>query len=180
MSAKTPVLLCLAAIFFNVTIRADELNMQNGDRYFGRIVSMSENTVVLQSDVLGKVNVPRTKVASISLGANTSAPKPVTNLTRTVSAPTQTSVPATATQTNLDLSAALRGLGANTNFIAQIREQMLNTATPDTRAKYDETVAGLMSGNLNLNDIRRQARSSANQLRTMKKELGPEASDSQL
>ena len=39
-------------------------------------------------------------------------------------------------------------------------------------------VNGLLSGQMNLNDVRREARSSADQLRELKKELGPDADDS--
>ncbi len=168
MSVRFPIAVSILSVLFAVRLLADQLDMQNGDRYFGKVLSMSTDTVVLESDVLGKVNVPRKKVANISLGVNNVSTK-------------NPAVPRTAapqTQTNLDLSASLRSLGANTNFIAQIRDQMLSTATPEAKQKYDETVNGLMSGNLNVNDIRRQAKSSADQLRAMKKELGPEAGDS--
>jgi hypothetical protein len=39
-------------------------------------------------------------------------------------------------------------------------------------------VNGLMSGELNLNDLRREAKSSADQLRELKRDLGPEAGES--
>jgi hypothetical protein len=75
------------------------------------------------------------------------------------------------------LSAALRNLGANTNFIGEIRDQMLG-GSPAATSKYDELVNGLMSGTLNMNDLRREAKSSADQLRSLKRDLGPEAGDS--
>jgi hypothetical protein len=176
MRAKLPIVISILFTSLAVRTSADQLDMQNGDRYFGKVLSMSADTLVLESDVLGKVNVPRKKVASISLGVNSVSTK-ATALPHTLPSSAQTAAP-TAQQTNLDLSASLRNLGANTNFIAQIRDQMLSTATPEAKQKYDQTVTGLMSGNLNMNDLRRQAKSSANQLRAMKKELGPEAGDS--
>src|ERR1051325_1070057 len=177
MSAKPPIVISILLVSFAFQLSADQLDMQNGDRYFGKILSMSADTVVLESDVLGKVNVPRKKVTNISLGANGALLKVTTNQALVAPLPAQPATP-TAVQTNLDLSASLGSLGANTNFIGQIREQMLATATPETQQKYDEMVAGLMSGKLNMNDLRRQAKSSADQLRAMKKELGPEAGDS--
>ena len=50
--------------------------------------------------------------------------------------------------------------------------------SPEAAGKYDEMVNGLMSGELNLNDLRREAKSSADQLRELKRDLGPEAGDS--
>jgi hypothetical protein len=90
--------------------------------------------------------------------------------------PTAASLAALAS-TNADLSAAFRNLGANTNFVRQIREQML-AGSPEAASNYDELVSGLMSGKLNMNDLRREAKSSADQLRALKRDLGPEAGDS--
>lgn len=50
--------------------------------------------------------------------------------------------------------------------------------SPEAANKYTEMVNGLMSGKLNLNDLRRDAKSSADQLRALKRDLGPEVGDS--
>ena len=160
-------------------LRADQVEMQNGDRYFGRMMSVSADTVALESEVLGKINVPRKKVASLAFGTNTVAPKAaaiVAPVSMPTNPPTAASLAALA-GTNADLSAALRNLVANTNFIGQIRGQMLG-GSPEAASNYDEMVSGLMSGKLNLDDLRRQAGSSADQLRALKRDLGPEAGDS--
>ena len=154
--------------------------MQNGDRYAGKVLSVSADFVVLESDILGKINVPRKQVASLVMGTNAAAPKAAANLIVRSPAPANlaAAVPATAlANTNVDLSAALQRLGANTNFVGQIRQQML-AGSPEAAGKYDEMVNELMSGKLDLNDLRGQARSYADQLREMKRELGPEAGDS--
>src|SRR5262249_5067212 len=44
-------------------VRADQVHMQNGDNYYGKIVSLDGDTLVLQSDVLGTIQVPRAKIA---------------------------------------------------------------------------------------------------------------------
>jgi hypothetical protein len=156
--------LSLAAI----GLRADQLQMQNGDRYIGKVLSVTTDSVVLQSDVLGKITLPRSKVAQLTFGAGA-----VTNVVQTAIVPSST-----LANTNVDVSAALRNLGANTNFIQQIRGQMLDAAGPEANAKYDELIGGLMSGKLNLEDIRKEAKSSADQIKELKRELGPEADDS--
>ena len=160
-------------------LRADQVEMQNGDRYFGKVLSVSVDTVVLESEVLGKINVPRKKVASLAIGTNAAAPKTAAKAEQ-VSAPTNlpfaASLPA-LTGTNADLSAAFRSLGENTNFVRQIREQMLS-GSPGAASNYDEMLSGLMTGKLNMNDLRREAKSSADQLRALKRDLGPEAGDS--
>jgi len=177
MRVRLPILLVMAAILFlppaTVRLRADQVQMQNGDRYVGKVLSVTADTLVIQSEMLGKVSLPRAKVVSITLGA-----APVL-----AAAPAPTNRPANVPQaalanTNDDLSAALRSLGANTNFIQQVQGQILGDAGPDANKKYNELVGGLMSGKLNLNDIRNEAKSSADQLRQLKHDLGPEAGDS--
>jgi hypothetical protein len=160
-------------------LRADLVEMQNGDRYSGKVLSVSADTVVLESGVLGKINVPRKKVATLMIGANAATLNTATNVARvfvSTNLPTAASSAALA-NTNVDLSAAFRNLGANTNFVGQIRQQML-AGSPEAASNYDELVNGLMSGELNLNDLRREAKSSADQLRQLKRDLGPEAGDS--
>jgi hypothetical protein len=159
-------------------LRADVLEMQNGDRYSGKVISVSPDTVVLNNEVLGKITVPRNKVVSLSFGTNTVAPGVASNLAQPISTnlPAATA-PVTVVNTNVDLSAAFRQLGANTNFVGQIRQQML-AGNPEATRKYDEMVGGLLSGQLSVNDIRQQAQSAATQLRELKRQLGPEADDS--
>jgi hypothetical protein len=160
-------------------LRADELAMQNGDRYFGKVLSVSVDNVVLQSEVLGRINVPRKNVASLAFGTNSIAPNaavfaaPVSIATNL---PTAAAL-ANAANTNLDLSAALRNSSAGTNVIRQIRDQML-AASPEAAGKYDELVNGLLSGSMSMDDLRREAQSDADQLRALKHDLGPDAGDS--
>ena len=165
------ILLLIAAL----ALRADVLEMQNGDRYSGKVISVSSDIVVLTNEVLGKVTVPRGKVASLSIGTNAVAPGMPDNLAQAVSTNLQAiTVPAALANTNVNLSAAFRQLGANTNFVDQIRQQML-AGSPDATRKYDEMVNGLLSGQLSVNDLRQQAQTAATQLRDLKRELGPEA-----
>ena len=156
-------------------LQADVLEMQNGDRYSGKVVSVNPDTVILNSGVLGKITVPRNQIVSLSFGTNTIAPKATDNPAQTLSTniPTATA-PATPANTNVDLSAAFRQLGANTNFVGQIRQQML-AGNPEAAHKYDEMVSGLLSGQLSVSDLRRQAQTAAAQLQELKRQLGPEA-----
>jgi len=158
-------------------LRADQLEMQNGDRLSGKVLSVSAEAVVLQSETLGKITVPRKKVTSLAFGTNTfsSIVGNIPSLSRPTNLPAATaaSVPV---KTNLDLSAAVNSPGMDTNFIQQIREQMLGSS-PAAASKYDEMVGGLLNGSLNLNDLRREAKAAADQIRELKHELGPEAGD---
>ena len=175
------LLLCLAVFLFISTqaLPADQIEMRNGDHFTGKVLSMTADTVTFQSEMLGKINVPRKNVASLILEPTAPAVRPGTNLIQTPTSmvktpPSAAPMPSLA-NTNTDLAAALRNLGSNTNFIQQVRAQMIHGDNPEAVQKYDETVNGLLSGNLNLDDIRRQAQATADQLREMKVELGPQA-----
>jgi hypothetical protein len=155
------------ALFFLVGggLRADQLEMQNGDRYNGKVISMTADTVILQSDVLGKITLPRGKVANINLGAI--AAMPVAHSTNQAKA-------SSLTQTNVDpdIATALRQLGANTNFIERVRKQFLSDAGPEANNKFDELVGGLFSGKLDIESIRAQAKQAADQIRELKRQGG--------
>ena len=79
--ARLSVAGCL--ILAMACLRADQVEMQNGDRYVGTVLSMSADALVLQNDVLGTVKLPRGKVAHITMGpaatAETTAQPPRTN-----------------------------------------------------------------------------------------------------
>jgi len=163
------VCLCVAS-----GLRADQLELQNGDRFSGKVLSVSADAVVLDSDVLGKITVPRQKVARLAFGTNAVAP--------VVAGPAATNLPTTTAladllKTNADTVATLPQPAMDTNVIRKIREQML-AGSPEAAGKYDEMVAGLLSGKMNVDDLRRQAQSSADELRELKRTLGPDAGDS--
>jgi hypothetical protein len=150
---------------------ADVVEMQNGDRYVGTVVSMGSEKLILQGDVLGRLELPRNQVALIGLGPNAA-----TNLAR-LSAPAKPLAPQAAAGTNAgpDLSKMFRQLGLSTNLIQQVQRQFLSDAGPEAKEKFNELLSGLSTGKLNLNDIRAQAQSAAEQVRALKKELGEDA-----
>ena len=148
---------------------ADQVEMQNGDRYVGSVLSLNTNTLVLQNDVLGTVRLPREKVALITLGSTlptgaTPLPSPAAGKVRAPSAARAAAV--------TNLSPELRELAGHTNLIRQIQRQFLGDAGPEANQKFDELLNGLMTGKLTMDDLRAQAQSAADQLRALKREGG--------
>ena len=145
--------------------------MQNGDRFAGQVLSLNSNTVVLHSEVLGTLRLPRNTVKVITLG-----PSPAT---ATAALSSSTNVPARPLNP-MPLRAAtnrptpLAGLGTSTNLIWQVQKQFLSGAGPEANDKFNELLGGLMSGKLGVEDIRAQAQSAADQLRALQKESGEE------
>src|SRR2546423_10793476 len=92
---------------------ADQIEMQNGDHYLGKVISFSTNAVVLQSDVLGTVTLPRNKVALLTLGSSASTNPPA--LPATVNA----QPPLVARAITPKLPAGAKEPASNKNLIQQ-------------------------------------------------------------
>ena len=155
-------------------VRADQLELQNGDHFSGKLLSVSADAVVWQNDVLGKITLSRSRVARLSFGTNSLEPAVIKT------GPSSTNLPpasASATpKTNAPAGVTPPMLTGDTNVIRQIRDQML-AGSPEAAAKYDDMVSSLLSGKMNVADLRRQAQESADQIRELKRDLGPEAGD---
>ena len=156
--------------------RADQVEMKNGDIYAGWVLSLNADTLVLQSDVLGKMQVPRSKIVLVRFGPVSEG----TNVARLPGSVTNrlSGRRLMATNSDPDISEALRSLSTNTNLLQQAPMKLLDEAGPDARKKFNELMGGLVTGKISVDDIRAQARSAADQLRAMKQELGGEAGDS--
>jgi|SRR6266850_5382422 len=176
---KTFLWLCFGFLLLAAgPARADQVEMQNGDRYMAKVLAMTNATLVLQSEILGTFTVPRDKVARILLGAAA--------LTNTTHAPA--GEPISASSQKLALPGANRGAQRNPQssatgkdapdqkqIIQQIQEEFLAGADPAAKSKYNEMVSGFLSGKLNVSDIRAEAKSAAEQLRAARKDLGEDA-----
>jgi len=161
--------LCLAIAGGCLVASADQVQMQNGDKYLGKVISMNADTIELQSEVLGRVKIPRAKVGVVLFGTNApAAVRPLTNSAAGVLATASTNM-------TPELSATLRQLKANTNLVHQVQTQLLGGAGPEANAKFESMMSSLMSGQMTLGDLRGQAQTAANQLRAARKDLGDEA-----
>lgn len=158
----------LALMLATNCLHADQVEMKNGDRYVGSVLSMNAEVLVLKNDVLGTVKLPRGKVSQITMGPTTNSEA------NTQRSPTNEPLRAPqAVDTNAAFS--LPQLKTNAASIQQVRDQFLNDATPEAKAKFNELAGGLLTGKLSVADIRAEAKSAAEQLRALKADLGEDA-----
>ncbi|MGO9204492.1 MAG: hypothetical protein ACLQM8_28555 [Limisphaerales bacterium] len=150
----------------------DQVEMQNGDRYAGTVLSLDSNNVVLRSEVLGKVSLPRSQVALITLGtvARTNAARSQIVSTNRLSRPPAGSV----ARTNSEIAALLRQLGGNTNSLREVQEKFLGQAGPEANQKFNQMLGDLTSEKMTLNDLRAQAKAVADQARGQRGEINGE------
>jgi hypothetical protein len=154
-------------------LRADQVVMQNGDTYNGKVLSVTTNAVVLQNDNLGSVTLARSKITSISFENRTAKGSSQAASSTGI----QIGQPVTAqTNASSDLTTALHGIGDQTNLIQQVQSQFLGSAGPDAVNKFNELLNGLSTGKIDLNGLQAEAQSAADQLRSLAKDLGPDTS----
>jgi len=149
--------------------RADIIEMQNGDRYTGKLLSVGESTVILQNDNLGRITLPRAKVAGISFVAPGAAVASAPGLTN----PLVTLPPQTATKGASN--SALPQLASQSALIKKVENEYLSGADPAAHDKFNELISGLISGKLSVEDIRREAQTTADHVRAMRKDMGEDA-----
>lgn len=138
---------------------ADQVVMENGDMLSGRVVAMNTNVLVLQNENFGAVAIPRTKITSIVFG--------VTKAAAATNGIAARSLAAAQTNSISDLAAEARSIRGQSNLIQQVESQYLNSAGPDAVNKFNELLDGLSTGKIDMNGLRAQAQSTADQLRQL-------------
>lgn len=156
----------LAATFLLLPamVSAELIIFENGDQLRGTIVTLDAKELKLQNPNVGLVTISREKVASIVLKES-----PGTSLGTTLSSQSGLKPPTT---TN-DPVAQLRQ-GIDPKMLEQVQNQFLGAAGPEANAMFNEMLSGLVSGQLNLNDLRNQARTTLDELKKMENELDEE------
>jgi hypothetical protein len=166
------VVLVAGSLWSANPLRADQVVMENGDKYNGKVLSLTTNTLVLQSENLGSIALPRARITSILLGPGAAATAPPA--AASANPPARPSAPST-TNSVADLPSALRGLRSQTNLIQQVQSQILGSAGPEATGKFNELLDGLSTGKIGLGDLRTEVQTAVNQLRSLKKDVGPDA-----
>jgi hypothetical protein len=193
MNGRLPlqkVALLLSVAITAMSAKADSLDLVNGDHYQGTVVSVTQSNVVLQSDILGSISLPRNKVIQINFGnaAIVAAPKPANNAiasNMTAAGPSlvlqgpqsAASAPGAVPQNEVVIN-QMRREGVDPDLMKQVQEEILGQGNPAANAKFNEIMGGLMSGKLSVTDIRAQAQESIQQIKEAKQQLGPEIGDS--
>jgi len=180
---RSPACLGLAVALGSLALplKADVVELTNGDRYQGKVVSMTEGFLEFQSEIQGRVSLPREKVATITLHGS-AAPKPGS---KTVAVPpvatplmlsgtNRVPVPAGGAEAVVE---QMRRQGIDPKTIKQVQEQIFGQSSPEAAQQFNQTMAGLLSGQLSVRDIRVQAENSIKQIKDAKKDLGGDAGD---
>ncbi|MEQ8790046.1 MAG: hypothetical protein RIC55_27365 [Pirellulaceae bacterium] len=188
----------LLAVSFTAA-RADTLRLVNGDTISGKVVSVDDKNVTLQSDTLGRITLPRDKVAAMVFG---DAPAASPDKQVDSAAPGDVKIdkndkpediirkliPKGFNREAIEAMAAGAKRAVNPDdVIRQLREaggvdpairrelslKIPGFTAPAVQGYFDKQVNGLMSGDISLGDIRNDAVDVRDQLEKLKKDLGP-------
>lgn len=141
---------------------ADSIQLVNGDMLNGRVLGLDEHQLRLESDVHGKLTIPRAKIVSITFGDR----KPV------VAAPAGPAAAAPGNTLDAVLN-QLRGGGVGPNEVKEIQKMIPLLTNPDAFGYFQDKLRGLQDGSLSVQDIRKEAMKAVDQVKALK--LGPEA-----
>ena len=155
---------------------ADQVIMQNGDVLNGKVLAVTTNTLELQDDNLGNLTLPRINVMRITFGAVAAEPPAsAAPLTNSIEMRPQ---PIPQTNSFSDLQPMFREIREHSNLVQEVEAQVLgSSASPEAVNKFNELLDGLSTGKIDMNELRAEARSAADQLREYKKEMGPDAGE---
>ncbi|HIG28238.1 MAG TPA: hypothetical protein EYQ50_10720 [Verrucomicrobiales bacterium] len=190
-SARTLIRPALILLFgLQLNLQGELIEMINGDRYQGKLVSVNRTTVYLNSDIQGDVKLPRSKVAAIYFNFNETLTITGAGVTKSLKTPGVKISPSKAVQIR---SAAGSGValkrsgaasetgkvlkqiqtkGINSELIQQVQKQFLGQGGPEAQANFNDMLQGLMDGSIDMNGLKVQARSAAQSIRSLKSELG--------
>jgi hypothetical protein len=172
---RSAALVCIAALMV-FPAKADLIELTNGDHYRGNVIGMTQTTLEFQSEIQGRVKLPREKVARITLREPVSQPTAVTPQAIPSTPETRNHKPETSTLSQADeVTKQMREQGIDPRIVKQVQEQIFGKASPEAAQKFNDTMEGLMSGRVSVQDIRAQALDSIKQIKAARAELGDEA-----
>ncbi len=194
----------LATLLAGATV-ADTVRLTDGDILHGTILSMDAKQVKLQTKVLGTLTIGRDQVQMMAFGeapleapsaahekgAGAKTPSAGNSFDKylksqginpkafaehggiPIGQPPAGAGQGAAAGTPQDAVAQLKGL--DPGLTKQLQQTFPLMAAPPVQKYFKDTVGGLITGKINLQDLRKQAIAVRKQIDDLDKDLGPEA-----
>jgi hypothetical protein len=183
----------LIACAFAFPLPADTVRLTNGDTVHGKVLTLDDKGLTLESGPLGKLTIDRKNVEVIVLGdaplPAAAAPGPAPNAVNDYlksqkidpavfrqgmpGAPAPADAPQISEGTPADAIRQLQTQGLDPQMVRQLQQTLPLMATPEAKKYFNDTLAGLASGKLNVEDIRKDAVHARDELLSLEKDLGP-------
>ncbi len=188
-AGKFAVALALIVFASESSLRADSIELINGDLLHGKVVSLDDRELRLVSDIHGAVIIDREKVAAIGLGDRRLAP-PVAGAAvapgevqaivrrgaevNVNGRPTVTATVPVAPIAAQDVLRQLRAQGLSAENVAELQKALPMLKEPGAKRYFDDTVNDLVEGKIDVETVRKDAIRARNEYRKTAKSLGPD------
>ena len=191
MLKSLAVVFALASFSLPLTVRADRLQLANGDEIEGELLEMSGDQIKFRHPILGTFNLPRNQVHAIELGKERGGERIMADGSK---APPETPEEVIDRLVNPDLNRStikelekgaprhstpegaveqLRREGVDAKMMSQLHAMLPGFGSPKVQEHFEDRVTGLMTGSLTINDIRNEAIDARDQLKELMDDLGP-------
>lgn len=166
-------------LVFAPRLEADTIELSNGDVLNGKVLSLDDSQLILQSELLGELKLDREKVSAIHLGdkpviTRQTAPAAIGPAdTKPALDPEVQKVLGSVPSTD-DVLKQLQGGAVKPEMIGALQTKFPLLNTPEASGYFNETLGGLMTGRLDIQDIRKDAVKARDELKTLQDELGPD------
>lgn len=160
-------------------LQADTIELSNGDVVSGKVISLDGQHLVLQSELLGELKLAREKVSAIHLGDKPVIARNAASVVPAQAAATPALDPKVqkvlgSVPSSDDVLKQLQGGGVNPQMIGELQTKFPLLNTPEAGQYFNDTLGGLMTGKLNIQDVRKDAITARDGLVDLQKDLGPE------
>ncbi len=153
--------------------QADTIELANGDILSGQVISLDGKQLILKSEVLGEVKLDRKKISSIYLGEKPVRPKLPTPEAKPLLDPKVQNVLGNVPSSE-DVIKQLQSGGVNQQMIGAIQTKFPLLNTPEAGGYFNDTITGLMTGKMGIQDVRKDAVKARDELKKLQDELGPD------
>lgn len=180
ISFRSSLAVFLGLAVFSVSAAADQVTLRNGDILNGKVLAMTTNTLTLQDDSLGCLILSRARVSNIAFGtvARTTALPALADTVTVPANPSPNSNSQADSAAFSDLRAISQEIREHSNLVQEVEAQVMgSSASPAAMNKFNDILDELSSGQMDMNGLRAQAQSAADQLQEYKKEMGPDAGE---
>ena len=163
--------LFIGSVYPTCSLRAETVELVNGDIVHGKVISLDASVLKLRSESFGELSIKRETVATIHL----SDARPRVSQSPSIGGEKPQVVPERAESPD-DVLKQLRAAGGiSAKDTETLRQEFPLLATPEVTGFVGERLSGLLTGKLNLQDIRKEAIDAVDQIKDIQKDLGPQA-----
>ncbi len=164
------VLIIVSAIVVS-SVSAETVELINGDVVHGKVLSLDAKMLKLQSESFGELTIKRDRIASIHLVRR----KPASPSGRAKTKDASASILDRAPSPDDVLKQLRADGGISAQDMKAVQQKMPLLAVPEVQNYVSERLGGLLTGRLNVMDIRKEAIDAVDQIKDIQKDLGPQA-----